>query len=466
MNVLLLNPNRGRFKIAHNVHITFRAFIPPLGLLYIAKMAELAGHHVKIIDFNAEQDPINTLHRSLSNMDVVGMTLLSGPEYAISQQIAQEIKKLKPDIPLILGGPHCSLYPKQTLEDYQADVSIQGEAEYRIVPLLNALQGKQSLSSIPGLVYRTAGGIFSTSTYEQIKNLDALPFPSRHLVRHYNYGYSFGVKVIPGVVTSMITSRGCTFHCTFCQQTAFHPTYQSLSAQKITQEIDEIVHNGYTSIVFADDNFLANKKQTVTVMNHIIKEEYDLRLWILNARVDSADRELFMKLRDAGVENIMFGIESGSQEILDFYNKRITLAQIRKAVNLSHEMGFFTTGNFIIGSPIENEHHIRQTIAFARSLPLDNAIFKDLAYMAKSSLWQEAVDHGKINPNEAMVLGNPDRGLGLFTERELQRNCDKACFAFVTNPKYWLRELHYSLSHHKPQFLRLGMKMFLRLHNP
>ena len=271
MNLLLIYPPRGQFKISNTVRISFRSFIPPLGLLYLAKMAELAGHHVKVIDFGAEKDPIDTLQRSLSNVDAVGMTILTGIMRTHSQEIALELKRLQPDIPLILGGPHVSLFPQQSLRDHQADVSVQGEAEYRIVPLLSALQGKQPLSTISGITYRDSSGIHTTSPCDPLKDLDALPFPARHLVKQYTYGFSFGVKVVPGVVTSMITSRGCPFHCTFCQQKAFNPMYQTMSPQKINEEIDEIVGQGYTSIVFADDNFLASKKQTMLVMDHIIQ---------------------------------------------------------------------------------------------------------------------------------------------------------------------------------------------------
>jgi radical SAM superfamily enzyme YgiQ (UPF0313 family) len=426
-------------------------------------MLELQGHRVQIIDCSAERSPVEAVQRALSSADVVGMTIYSGPvAQNASLAITRMIKEQSPDIPLVIGGPHCSILPQKTLQDHQADVCVLGEGEYRIGSIMNAFQGKQTFSSIPGIVFRKKNRIHTTRPYKQIIDLDPLPFPSRDLVRRYDYGYLYGVKVIPGLVTSMMSSRGCPFRCAFCQQWYFLPHHRTHSALRIIAEIDELVRTGYTSLAFADDDFMANKKITETVMDHIIKEGYQLSMWVLNARVDSADKTLYTKLRKAGVEVIIFGVESGDQEILDFYQKKITLDQIRKAVTLSKELGFFTSANFIIGAPIEKRRHIQNTITFARSLPLDNVIFRNLWYVAKSRLWEEAVSQGKINLDEDCVPSDRDRGLAYFTEREFESFCGKAYFGFVANPRYWIREFRYALASHNPQFLRVGLRFLFK----
>ena len=190
--------------------------------------------------------------------------------------------------------------------------------------------------------------------------------------------------------------------------------------------------------------------------------EFNLKLWILNARVDSADHELYEKMRKAGVEHIVFGVESGDQDILSYYNKNITLDQIRKAIRLSHEMGFFTTAHFILGAPIETPRHIQHTIAFIRSLPFDNILIRELGYAAHSPLWQEAVDHGKINPNEDLVVAGRERDLGHFTTRQLQCYCNQVYYAFTLNPRYLIRQARYALEHKNPRFLRLGARILFK----
>ena len=132
-------------------------------------------------------------------------------------------------------------------------------------------------------------------------------------------------------------------------------------------------------------------------------------------------------MRKAGVKYIMFGIESGNQDVLDFYNKRITLQQIRKAVDLSKKMGFIVAGNFILGAPIEKKQHISKTIKFACSLPLDIVLFYPLNYQYGSYLWFEAVKSGKIRKEDGFsIVADSRKGLGNFT------SCQKfgCCFNF------------------------------------
>jgi anaerobic magnesium-protoporphyrin IX monomethyl ester cyclase len=466
MDILLIYPSQGRFKITPKAMITIGALVPPLGILYLARMLQDQGHRVSIVDCSAERTPYETIERMLPRVDVVGMTVYSGPkEQSPSLAIANMVKEQTPDVPLIIGGPHCSIFPEQALQMHHAQVCMLGEGEYRINDVIDGLQGTKPFSSIPGIVYKDGDALRSTGPAEQIKDLDAIPFPARELVRKYDYGYSFGVKVIPGAVTSMMCSRGCPFHCTFCQREVLQPTYQAHSTQHVMDEIDEVVRSGYTSIMFADDNFLMNKKKSEAIMDHIIHQGYDLRLWILNARVDSADPVLYAKLRKAGVEHIIFGVESGDQEVLDFYNKKITLAQIREAVTLSHKVGIFTDANFILGAPIETRRHIRNTVRFAQSIPLDNAFFYALAYMAKSQLWKDAVREGKIDPQVEGVFADRDRGLGNFTQRELEALCHQAYLAFLLNPSHVIREIVYALTHHNSRYIQLGLR-FLLASNP
>ncbi len=464
VNILLIYPPHAQFRVTETIKISIGGFVPPLGLLYLARMLEDNGHHVTVIDSTAEQTPEDAVQRALSNIDVVGMTVYSGKAGRdASTRIARIVKDYDPDIPLLLGGPHLTLFPHQCLIDHQAQVGVQGEAEHRINAIMDAFAGQTPFANIPGITYYNNGAVHQTEPSPQLLDLDPLPFPSRHLVKHYEYGYSGGVKLIPGSVTSMMTSRGCSFHCRFCQQSVFLPHYCAHSTPRITAEIDAIVDQGYTSIAFADDNFLANKKRTMHIMDHIITHGYDLTLWILNARVDSADRELYEKLRKAGVEHIIFGIESGDQDILNYYYKKTTLDQIRTAVTLSHEMGFFTTANFILGAPIETHHHIEHTIAFIRSLPLDNILIKELGFGAHSPLWQEAVDHGKINPDEDLVTAGRERDLGRFSTRQLQRYCNQVYYAFMLNPRYFIRQARYALEHQNPRYLHLGARILLKI---
>ena len=463
MKVIFIFPSTGRFYLDPEIHGPPSAFLPPLGLLYLVRMAELQGHSVEIIDYNAEAFNEAALQRAIRSSDAIGMTIFSEPsELNNSIAVTNKIRQFAPDIPLILGGPHCMFFPKQALDDHHANICVRGEGEYIIGPLIEALEGKRHLSSIPGLVYRQNGKIYTTEFQPQIMDLDQIPFPSRHLVEKYDYGYTFGTKTMKGKVTSLISSRGCPCRCSFCQLSASLANYRTRSVVNTVQEIDELVSAGYNSIAFADDNFLANKKKVEQIMDHIIQQRYDLSLWVLDTRVDSADRKLYEKMRDAGVELISFGIESGNQDVLDFYNKKITIEQVRAAVQLGKEMGFVVDANFIIGAPIETKKHFENTIRFAKSLPLDHALFGHLQYLAGTPLWQQAVKQGKISPEESVVYSDRQRGLALYDAKEIDKYCKKAYYSFYLNPEYWFREIRYALSHQKIKFIQMGLRMLLK----
>jgi len=195
-------------------------------------------------------------------------------------------------------------------------------------------------------------------------------------------------------------------------------------------------------------------------MDRLIELGIDINIYILGARVDTAERELYKKMKKAGVKHIQYGIESGNQDVLDFYKKQTTLSQIRKAVNLASEMNFLTIATFIFGAPIETEKHIKQTIKFACSLPLDIALFQILAYQHGSDLWIEAVKQGKIKEDdEYIVHADSRRGLGNFTEEELIKFCRLAFKKFYFRPRYIIRELFKSVLRKDPSVLKIEMNL-------
>jgi len=465
MKFLFAYPGIKRFKIGGSKDVSTGGNLPPLGILYIAKMLENNGHKVEVLDFNAEEFKKEKLRQRLKSSDAVGLTLYtssqSNPEATeLSIEISEAIREYEPDIPFIIGGPHCCYHPKIALEKHKADICVKGEGELVINPIAEAIQGKKKLSTIPGVYYKEGKKIVNKKPPEQIKDLSTLPMPARHLVEKYDYGYVSGIKFSKGKTTSVLTSRGCPYRCKFCSYNYIVPGYRMRKPKHIIEEIDHIIDTGYRTLVFVDDNFLQLKKSVHEVMDFIISKDVNMKIWIENARVDSADRKLYEKLRDAGVELIYFGAESGNQDVLDYYNKKITVEQTRNAVKLSKEMGFFTSASFILGAPIETRQHIMNTIKFAKSLPLDEANFFNFVFMIGSPLWQEAVKEGKIKPDEYYVIANSDRGLSNFTETEIKDYVKKAYNSHYYNPRLWFRELFYALSKRDFRYIKLGLKLF------
>ncbi len=390
----------------------------------------------------------------------MGITVLS---FALGGviEIVKIIKKTKPRLKVIIGGPHCTLFPKKSLEEIHADISVQGDGELVINDIKKAIRGKIAFSSIPGIYYRKGNKIKKGAELQLIKDLDSIPFPSRHLVSKYIYGDQFNPKIKKGDFTSIITSRGCPYACKFCSRNSVSmKTYRTRSTKNILQELKEIQANGYKYVAFVDDSFLSNKKQVHEILDEIIKQKLNLKFIITAARVDAAEEELFKKMKKAGVTHIQYGLESGNQDVLDFYNKNITLEKIRYSVNLSDKIGLFNMGSFILGAPFETKEHFERTMNFAKTLPLDSVGFATLKYMVGSEIWCNAVKEGKISEDDYLVLADSKRGLGLFKEQEIAQYCVKARRDYYTRPTFMLRLLIKSLKNNDFGFILSYLSSF------
>ncbi len=459
MRFLFIFPPGQRFIITDKKVFPPDSYSPPLGLLYLSALLERNGHTVEVLDYNAENVKESELVKKIESADAVGMTICTN-SLNESIDLAHLIKNYNPSIALLIGGPHCNIAPEKSIIDLNADICATGDVELTICSIADALQGNGNLASIPGIYYKDKGEIKQTMPMQEIKDLDSLPFPARHLVAKYEYGYFIGEKLTDGKTTSIITTRGCPYQCSFCGYNSIRSNYDERSVENVIKEIEEIISQGYYSIIIVDNNFLANKNRVEKIMDKIIEKRLKINIWIMGARVDSADRRLFEKMRNAGVSFICFGIESGNQDVLDFYNKKTTLKQITEAIRLSKEMGFFTSGNFIIGASIETKEHIENTIKFAKSLPLDVAHFVILRYVYGSPLWNKALEEGIIKKEEHSVIADSQHNLGLFNEEELKNYCMKAHRSFYFNPRYIIRQLLYAFKNKDFRFIKAGLNMF------
>lgn len=459
MKILLINATSGMFFVTskHKTSSTGSSATPPLGLLYIAASLEKNGHSIELIDYYSEKNPEKKINQSCISADAVGLNVYT-TNYKKIVNIVNKIKIIDSDIPIIIGGPHCTFHPNKALSDIpNADISVEGEGEFVINDIINSLNGTKKLCDLPGVFYRVNGEIKNGKPLSIIKDLDSITLPSRHLVEKYTYGQVGGIDIMKQKFTTIMTSRGCPHRCRFCNRDVpTMKTYRERSVENVMKELEEI-NDKYKSVMFVDDNFTGNKRRINKIMDLIIQNKLDLDISITGARVDSANRDLFKKMKKAGVKSLFFGIESGNQDVLNFYNKGITINQINKAVNLSYEMNFFTVGNFILGAPIETRDHIEKTIDFSCSLPLDVAVFTPLFYEIGSELWKNAYDQGLINDNdEYIIMADKRRGLSKFTHDELVDFSIEASKRYYRRPSYFLRELIQIIKRRDFHLLKIG----------
>jgi anaerobic magnesium-protoporphyrin IX monomethyl ester cyclase len=421
---------------------TQMSYSPPLGLLYMGSVLEENGHSVEVIDCFYEKKPEEMIQQSLTSADAVGLCIFS--DYApYSTQIAQMIRERDSLIPIIIGGPHSTFFPTSALSDVPAaDISIEGEAEHTILDLMKVFQGNKNISELSGIRYREHGEIKAGKPPKVIENLDTLPFPARHLVDKYEYGKIQNVYFRKPKFTSIATNRGCPFQCKFCNHMILpYQRYRERSVDNVLREFQEI-NEKYKSVYIIDDCFFSNEKRVLKIFEGLIELKTDLEIYIYGGRVDLGDRKLYEKMKRAGVKSIFFGIESGNQDVLEYYNKRITLDQISNTVHLAHEMDFYITGSFIFGAPFETKEHFERTIKFACSLPLDITYWRHLIYEPGTRIWNEAVEKGLIDTNEnaRYILADSKKGLSQVAAEDIQSVYKKAFFRFYYRPRYVIKE--------------------------
>ena len=452
MKFLLINPPPDRGAI-----FSFSRHLPPMGLLYIGRILENFGHKVELLDFEAELFSEEKIKNFLSSVDIVGISV-TGYCVKNASLISKIIKNFDPEISIVVGGPFCSIDPNLIFEELEVDICVDGEGEKVIDKVIKSFEGEQNLSKIPGVFFREKDKIKKGPPAELINDLDSIPFPARHLVDKYEYGYLGGIRMLKSKLTSIMTARGCPFNCRFCCVKSIAKKYRMRSTENVNKEIDEISEK-YSSIYILDDNFLVDKKRAIKIMDHIIENDYDFEMWVTGVRIDSANDELFKKMKKAGVKIINFGIESGNQDVLDYYNKKITLDQIEKAVKQSRKAGFFTIGNFILGAPIETKKHFENTVKLANKLPLELVFFSNLHYYKGSDLWKCANEEGKISSKEYVIRGDKSRGLSNFTEEEVADYCIDSIKKFFFRPSYVIDQTIRAFVKKDPIFFKIAYQL-------
>lgn len=414
-----------------------RPLTPPLGLLYLSRALMVKGYEVKIFDCMAKGYSKKAAESLIKDVDIVGITLQSFNR-SIVRRILIDIKKLSPELPLIVGGPDCILHNKPFPP---ADVAVTSEAEEIIVPIVESILCKGDLSEISGVIFkdRKSGGYRWGLSPGVPENLDEIKFPAREIMDYSGYDM-LGRHITPKMATIMST-RGCPFSCSFCARGAVaYGRYRERSVENVLDEIEEIYNSGYKFLAFVDEEFLFKQQRVKCIMRGIIKRNMKMRM-LVQGRVTSADEEMFSLMREAGVRVVVLGLESGNQDTLDFYHKGTTVDQNARAVEMADNFNLFSFGFFILGAPMETEKHLENTIQLAMKLPLDGATFNILDYTYGSRLWQDAFNKGLIESHEFNVPTDSKRGLGNFPREELEKLCLESFDKFYKRPSLWARWL-------------------------
>ena len=355
--------------------------MPSLGILSLAAVTRQEGFDCWVIDAAARDLDQEQVLQKVKEIRprYIG---LSTTTFSIGNaaQLAKRIKLINKDITVIVGGPHITSTPQETMERFsEFDLGVIGEGEVTVVELLNVLEKGGELEEVKGVIYREEKGEYGgedtplhrTSPRELIEDLDQLPFPAHDLLEGFPKSFHpppFKMSRFPAA--AIVTSRGCPNRCIFCDRSVFGNRCRAFSSEYIIDWIKELVRRyGVKELLIEDDTFVLFRSRLIEICEGILKEGLDLS-WSCLGRVDMVTPELLKLMRKAGCWEIGYGIESGVQHILNLEEKNINLAQVEQAVAWSKEAGILTKGFFMIGHPTENEETMSKSIDFAKKIVL------------------------------------------------------------------------------------------------
>jgi anaerobic magnesium-protoporphyrin IX monomethyl ester cyclase len=375
----------------------------PWGLLYVSSFLVKEGYTVSIIDEIATPDWERMILDEIKSHSILfGVSSMSGVQIKYGLIFSQFVKRHS-DIPIVWGGVHPTILPKQTLENENIDFVVIGEGEETIIELVRALEGKQSLNSVKGLAFKQDGEIFVNDERPPL-NLDNIPDLPYNLIDINLYLYErFSRKR----VVELITSRGCSFRCRYCYNQSFNKSkWKSLSIDNIFNNLNKVIHDySVDGIMWLEDNFFLNKRRVREIAQKIVKEKIDIK-WGAECRVDfiyNFSQEFIDLLKRSGWYSVTLGAESGSNRILKYINKGITREQSAEAHKKLTENGIHQNYFFMIGFPEETDEDILQTMRLIYEIArkgkyVDNIILSSYTPYPGTGLYDECLMKGFKQP--------------------------------------------------------------------
>ena len=401
----------------------FHRYYYPMGLAYLAAVAKTAGHEVHVYDgehaerqdtlpweeaalrFDVWQDALRdgshplwieaeeTIRRLAP--DVVGISVLSVKTQSAGR-IAEIAKRVAPEVPVVVGGDHPTVWPETFLANPDIDAVVVGEGEVTFVEFLEGLErsGLAELDVPAGChVRRPDGATEQGPPRSLIDDLDTLPFPDLDAL--------IGLETYrPVDLGAVIGMRGCPYDCSFCGvATIWTHRVRRRSPAGVVDELemlDERFAPPYFS--FRDATFTLHRDWAIDVAREIIARGLE-RPWEAVTRADKLDRELLEILRSSGCQTLRIGVESGSPEVLTSMNKSPDLGPVRVAARTMNEMGFYWGAYFVFGTPEETSESIRETLRFIEEIDPPFVTVARYSPIPGTPYYLQLAEAGRIHPD-------------------------------------------------------------------
>ncbi len=339
----------------------------PLALLAVGSALDPDRYEVIIIDSRLGSTSHEEVLEQLPDALCLGMTVLTGSPLRDALELAEKVKRQRPDFPVIWGGWHPSLFPESTLEDESSiDITVQGQGEVTFRRLVDALSRGTSLAEIPGITYRGEGGI-RRNPPAPLADMDELPPAHYDLIRVERY---LGRKRRRQL--DYISSIGCRFRCSFCADPfVYERGWKAISPERMMKELSHLVKgHDIEDINFQDETFFTSRRRVREISERIARLENRVT-WAATMRADQGARlndQDFRDLARSGLRRVLIGVESGSQQMLDWMKKDIRLEQVHLCAQRCRENGIAVIFPFIVGFPDESRESVLQSLQLASEL--------------------------------------------------------------------------------------------------
>jgi radical SAM superfamily enzyme YgiQ (UPF0313 family) len=299
---------------------------------------------------------------------------------------------------------------------------------------------------LKGIAYKVNKKIIINKPRSLIKNLDALPFPARHYLDMSKYRESNTTKT---PFARILSSRGCTGRCIFCvwNSVLFQRRFRARSAQNVISEIEFLIDKyGVKYVYIDDDTFTIDKKRVIDICRLMKKRKINKKIsWGTLSRIDTIDSEMLKEMKEAGCDMIVYGIESGSQEILNNMKKGITINKIREVIKETKKNGIRIHATFMFGAPGETKETIRKTIEFAKELDPDTAQFPICMPYPGTEFYDISVKNKWLKiKNWSDFYSATDRAVVEYdnlTKEDLENAVKTAYKEFYMRPKYIVKQI-------------------------
>jgi anaerobic magnesium-protoporphyrin IX monomethyl ester cyclase len=378
----------------------------PLALLAVASMLDRRRFDVVIIDGRFEADPVQRVVAESRGALCLGLTVLTGAPIHDALTISRAVRLAHPDVPIVWGGWHPSLFASQCLVEPSVDLVVVGQGEETLAEIVEALTARRSLEGVPGTVTRE-----STAPPRPLRDLNALPRHDYTLIPVERYFDAKGKRQL-----DYVSSQGCRFRCTFCADPAVYERgWTGLAPERMVGEIAELTRRYQAEeVAFQDETFFTHPARIDAFCEQMLRCDVQVR-WTATLRADQARRmgePLLAKAIRAGLSRVMIGVESGSQATLDRLKKDLRLDQVLEAAGLCAKHRLGAIFNFIVGFPDEPESSIAATLALAKRLRRMHAAFETPIFYYRpypgNPLADEARRRGYVFPADLQAWADFD----------------------------------------------------------